>query len=336
MLRLTPAPPVPPREPTGQVQLPSYQDLVLAGVAEARPAQATGKNKQKHKSKHKSNNQKRSGKKLLAIVVVLAAAGGAAYKFRASEPVQKVLGHQPKAAALPVAPFVRPKVTSAEYSVTTSAVQNGTPNNVTTTVRADYALGSNEISIANQVGGAFTTSTEIRTPEFVFRPGADAATWAQEPRVPESLSPYEAAEFIPMINDVVDQPLRDATKAKSSKKETVGGATISTLTYVLDRAKVPEIAPAIFARVPWLFDVPNATTLTIVVSYDAQSGIVRHLSYAVDPPQPGTGSDATWVTSYTLDVTSVNAPVTITVPATAVDPAAVPPVDPAALPAATP
>ena len=79
-----------------------------------------------------------------------------------------------------------------------------------------------------------------------------------------------------MINDIVDQPLRDAVEANSSKSEKVGGATITSLTYVLDRAKVPEIAPAIFARVPWLFDVPNATTLTVEVSYD-ESGLVRHL-----------------------------------------------------------
>ena len=87
---------------------------------------------------------------------------------------------------------------------------------------------------------------------------------------------------------------------------------------MLDRAKVPEIAPAIFARVPWLFDVPNATTLTVDVSYD-ESGLVRHLFFGVDPPQPGTGGGATWVTSYTLDVTSLNAPVSVVVPLDVVD-----------------
>jgi hypothetical protein len=136
--------------------------------------------------------------------------------------------------------------------------------------------------------------------------------------VPETPSPYDAPEFIPMIDDIVDQTLRAATEPTSSKSSTVEGLTVSTLTYVLDRSRVPEIAPAIFARVPWLFDVPNATTLTVEVGYD-ESGLVRHLFLGVDPPQPGTGSGATWVTSYTLDVTSLNTPLTIPIPADVVD-----------------
>ncbi len=107
----------------------------------------------------------------------------------------------------------------------------------------------------------------------------------------------------------------EPTKSKSDKVE---GLTISTITYLIDRARVPEIAPAIFALVPWLFDVPNATTLTVEISYD-ESGLVRHLYLGVDPPQPGTGLGATWVTSYSMDVTSVNAPVTIPVPLDVVD-----------------
>jgi hypothetical protein len=67
-----------------------------------------------------------------------------------------------------------------------------------------------------------------------------------------------------------------------------------------------------------LFDVPNASTLTVEVSYD-KAGVVRHLAFRVDPPQPGTGSDATWVTSYSMDVTTLNVPVTIDVPVDAVD-----------------
>ena len=55
--------------------------------------------------------------------------------------------------------------------------------------------------------------------------------------------------------------------------------------------RFPGIAPAIFARVPWLFDVPNASTLTVKVSYD-ETGLVRQLFFGVDPPQAGTGVDA--------------------------------------------
>ena len=54
------------------------------------------------------------------------------------------------------------------------------------------------------------------------------------------------------------------------------------------------------------------------VSYD-ETGLVRHLFLGVDPPQPGTGIDATWVTSYSLDVTALNAPVAVTVPIDVVD-----------------
>jgi hypothetical protein len=210
-------------------------------------------------------------------------------------------------------------VKSAEFSVTLSAVQNGVPNNVTTKVRADYLTGLGETTVEGQVGGAFTTSREIRTPEYLFHPGDPlATTWTRQPRTPDTPATYDTADFIPMVNDIIDQPLRDSMQPKASMSEKVGGATISSVTYVIERAHVPEVAPAIFARVPWLFDVPNATTLTAVISYD-DTGLIRHLDFRVDPPQPGTGSGATWVTSYTLDVTSLDSPVMISVPVDAVD-----------------
>jgi hypothetical protein len=263
--------------------------------------------------------KKKRGKKLVATLFFLGLIGGLGYHFRDTALVQRVLGQKKSAAPLPKEPFVRPTITSAEYMITLSAVQNGIPNNVTTKVRNDYLTGTGESTIESQVGGAFTSAQEIRTHDFIFRPGvAFGTTWTRQPRAPETPATYDAPEFIPMVNDIVDQPLRDGAKPTSSKSERVGGVTISSLTYVINRARVPEIAPAIFARVPWLFDVPNATTLTVEVSYD-ETGLVRHLNFRVDPPQPGTGSDATWVTSYTMDVTSLNSPVAIEVPVDAVD-----------------
>jgi len=274
------------------------------------------------KSEPRSVNQKKQkggGKKLLKIVLVLGILGGGAYYFRNSGPVQKVLGHDAAAAPLPDVPFVRPSLTTAQYTVTLSAVQNGVPNNVTTQVQADFANAVGESTIDSQVGGAFTSTKEIRTADSIFRPGeAFGKEWSRQPRVPETPSPFDTAEFIPMINDIIDQPLRDAMQPTSSKVASVNGETISTLTYVIDRAKVPEIAPSIYARVPWLFDVPNATNLTVDVSYD-KTGLVRHLYLGVDPPQAGTGIDATWVTGYLLDVTAVNTPVAVTVPVDFVD-----------------
>src|SRR4051794_9216810 len=267
----------------------------------------------------KQAKKKRGGKKLLSLIIVLGIVGGGAYYFRNSGPMQKVLGHDAPAAPLPATPFVRPSVTSAEYSVTLSAVQNGVPNNVTTKVQEDFANGVGQSTVDSQVGGVFTSTQEIRTRDSIFRPGqAFGKEWSRQPRIPETPSPFDTAEFIPMINDIVDQPLRDAMKPTSSKAVSVNGETISTLTYVIDRAKVPEIAPAIYARVPWLFDVPNATSLTVNVSYD-DAGLVHHLYLGVDPPQPGTGVDATWVTGYLLDVATVNAPVAVTVPVDVVD-----------------
>ncbi|MEY2443582.1 MAG: hypothetical protein QOE00_162 [Ilumatobacteraceae bacterium] len=266
-----------------------------------------------------TKRKKKRGKKLFSFLILLGLAGGVGYHFRNTQTVQHVLGHKATATPLPEQPFVRPDVASAEFSVTLSAVQNGVPNNVTTKVRADYLTGTSEITIDGQVGGAFTTSREIRTPEFLFHPGDPlATTWSRQPRTPDTPTTYDAATFIPMVNDIIDQPLRDSMHPTASTSERVGDATISSVTYVIQRAHVPEVAPAIFARVPWLFDVPNATTLTAVISYD-ETGLIRHLDFRVDPPQPGTGSDATWVTSYTLDVTSLNSPVVITVPVDAVD-----------------
>jgi hypothetical protein len=263
--------------------------------------------------------KKKRGKKLMTAVVLLGLVGGATYNFRDAAPIQKLLGRVPAAAPLPDVPFTRPNVVSAEFSITLSAVQNGVPSNLTTKVAQDYAAGVGQSTIESQVGGAFTTTQEIRTRESVFRPGqAFGKEWSRQPRVPEAPSPYDTAEFIPMIDDIVDQPLRDAVEPTSSMSAEVDGVNINTLTYVLDRAEVPEIAPSIFARVPWLFDVPNATTLTVTVSYD-DTGLVRSLYLGVDPPQPGTGSDATWVTSYSMDVTSLNAPVSILVPFDVVD-----------------
>ena len=305
LLRLTTPAVAPVRENAVKpsTQLPSFMELLQTTKPDVKPA--------KHKKKR--------SKKLPVLLVVLGLAGGAGYYFRNSAPVQKVLGKQQQAAPLPDVAFVRPNVTSADYSVTLSAVQNGVPNKVTTHVLADYAGGMSQTTIDSRVGGAFNSVQEIRTREFIFRPGtALGVAWTRQPQVPETPNPYDAAVFIPMINDIVDQPLRDATEPTSSKSETVEGATTTTLTYVLDRASVPEIAPAIFARIPWLFDVPNATTLTVEVAYD-ESGIVRHLFFGVDPPQPGTGSDATWITSYSMDVSSVDAPVAVTVPTDALD-----------------
>ena len=280
----------------------SFQDFIQP-AKETRPAK----------------RKKKRGKKLLTTMILLGMIGGAGYYFRNAAPVQELLGRDQAAAPLPAVPFVRPSVTSAEYSVTLSAVQNGMPNNVTTKVLEDFSGGIGQSTVENQIGGAFTTTQEFRTRESILRPGqAFGAAWTRQPRLPEAPSPYDTADFIPMINDIVDQPLRDAMEPKSSRMSEADAMLITTLTYVIDRAKVPEIAPAIFAKVPWLFDVPNATTLTVEVSYD-ESGLVRHLFFGVDPPQPGTGIDATWVTSYTMDVTSVNAALAIPVPTEAID-----------------
>ncbi len=307
--RLSPPSIGPMRNPTGSMPAVSFQDLIGPSKLETRPLK----------------RRKKRGKKLLTMLVLVGLVGGAGYYFRNAQIVQRVLGHQAAAAPLPDLPFVRPTITSAEYSLTLSAVQNGAPNNVTTAVRADYLGHITESSVESQVGGVFTTTHEVRTADSLFRPGeAMGAMWTRQPVPPGTQTTYESPNFIPMINDIIDQTLRDAAQPSESKSEQVGESTISSLTYVIDRARVPEIAPALFARVPWLFDVPNATTLTVDVSYD-ESGLVRHLDFRVDPPQPGTGSDASWVTSYTMDVTSLNSPLTIVIPVGAVDvPAATP------------
>jgi hypothetical protein len=289
--------PVPITRTTTSVPVLNLQELMQPSKAEARPAQ----------------RKKKRGKKLLTFVLLLAVAGGAGFIFRNSGLVQRVLGND-EIAPLPDVPFVRPTITSAEYAVTLSAVQNGVPNNVTTKVREDFVSGFGESTVESQTGGTFTTTQEIRTRESLFRPGqAYGKLWSRQPRVPETPSPYDVDSYIPMIDDIVDHPLREAMKPTSSKLSEVNGVKITTLTYVLDRSKVPGIAPAIWARVPWLFDVPNASTLTVKVSYD-ETGLVRNLYFGVDPPQAGTGVDAAWVTSYSLDVTSIDLPVAIDVP----------------------
>ena len=266
-----------------------------------------------------TKRKKKRGKKLLTFVALFGIVGGAGYFFRDAAPVQKILGREKSVSPLPEIRFLRPDVTSAEFSITLSAVQNGVPNNVTTNVQEDYTTGVAQTTIESQTGAAFATTQEIRTRDSVYRPGqAFGKEWSRQPQVPETPSPFDAKEFIPMIEDIVDLPLRDAMKPTKSKAIQLDGESMTSLTYVIDRAKVPEIAPAIFARVPWLFDVPNATKLTVNVSYD-KTGLVRHLYLGVDPPQPGTGSDATWVTSYSMDVTTLNVPVVITVPVDVVD-----------------
>jgi hypothetical protein len=299
-LRLSPPTPW-TRENTGSHVI-SFQDLL-------QPSKLDNRSKKR---------KKKAVRKLLSWLLLLGLIGGVGYAVRNTTPVQRVLGHE-KAAPLPETPFTRPTLTSAEYSVTLSAVQNGVPNNVTTKVRADFARDIIETTVESQVGGAFTTTQEIRNTEFVFKSNADPATgWTRVPRTPDLVSPYDVATFIPMVNDIIDQPLRDGAEPKVSKTARLDGVDVSVLTYVIDRARVPEIAPAIFARVPWLFDVPNASTLTVEVSYD-KSGLVRHLAFRVDPPQPGTGSDATWVTSYSMDIVQLNVPEAIETPVSAID-----------------
>lgn len=300
--RLSPVP-VTVRD-TSSTPVISFQDLL-------QPAKTDTRSRKKRKRKR--------GKKLLSLLIVGGLVAGGVYAARNLPIVQHALGRDHQAKPLPETPLVRPSITSAEFSVTLSAVQNGAPNNVTTKVKVDYLNGVGESAVESQTGGAFTSSDEIRTREFVFHPGAAPTDpWTRQPRAPGALDPYDATEFIPMVDGLVDQTLRDAAEPIGSKSEKVGDATLTTLTYRLERAKVPEIAPAIFAMVPWLFDVPNAATLTVRVSYD-DSGLVRHLVFSVDPPQPGTGVDATWITGYELDVTALNLPVAIPVPVNFVD-----------------
>jgi hypothetical protein len=282
----------------------SFQDLMQPNRHEVRPLK----------------RRKKRGKKLLTFVLFIGILCGVGYYFRNSQPVQRVLGHETATATpLPAMAMVRPTVTSAEYSIILSAVQNGAPNVVTTKVRADYLTGTGETNTESQVGGAFTSAQEIRTPDYLFRPGAAFGTaWTRQPRTQETPTTYDTAQFIPMADEIIDEPLRNALQPTVSKSEKVGDETISTMTYVIDRARVPEVAPAIFARVPWLFDVPNATTLTVTISYD-EAGVVRYLDFSVDPPQPGTGIDATWITRYTMRVTSLDSPVAIQIPFDAVD-----------------
>jgi hypothetical protein len=313
---IPPAPPAPPPSLRLSASVPavrdtsstpavSLQELLLPNRTDSRPAPPKKK--------------KKRCKKILVTLVLLGMTGGAGYYFRNAAPIQRLLGKEPPAAPLPDVPFVRQRLTSAEYVVTLSAVQNGVPNNVTTSVLADFTAQTGQSTIESQMGGVFTTTQEIRDRDSIYRPGlALGAQWTRQPRVPETPSPYDVETFIPMVDQIVDQPLRNAMEPTSSKTTEIDGLTVTSLTYVIDRAKVPEIAPAIFARVPWLFDVPNATNLTVEISYD-ESGLVRHLFFAVDPPQAGTGVGATWVTSYTLDVVSVNAPVEIVVPVEALN-----------------
>ena len=287
---------------TSSVPVIGLQELVQPARPEIRPVQ----------------RKKKRGKKLQSVVLLFAIAGGAGFYFRNTGPIQRLLGHD-KMAPLPDVPFARPDITSAEYTITLTAVQNGVPNNVTTKVREDFVNAIGETTVQSQVGGTFTTSQEIRTRDSLIRPGqAFGKEWSRQPRMPDAPSPYDAAQFIPMIDDIIDHPLREAMNPTSSKVSEANGVKITSLTYVLDRAKVPKVAPAIFAKVPWLFDVPNASTLTVRVSYD-ESGLVRHLFLGVDPPQAGTGLDAAWVTGYSLDVTSVNVPVVIDVPVDVID-----------------
>ena len=294
--------PVPVVQNTNSVPAVSLQDYLQPAKADVRS----------------TKKKKKRGKKLLTMIILLGMLAGVGYYFRNAAPIQNLLGHN-EVVPLPDTPFVRPTITSAEYTITLSAVQNGVPNNVTTKVQEDFANGLGESTVESQVGGAFTTAQEIRTTDVVFRPGqAFGKEWSRQPRVAETPSPYDVADFIPMVDQIIDQPLRTATKPTKSKAQTIDGLTITTLTYLLDRSSVPEIAPAIFARAPWLFDVPNAATLTVEVSYD-ETGLVRHLFLGVDPPQSGTGMGANWVTSYSLTVTSLNGPVSIVIPLDVVD-----------------
>ena len=138
--------PVPQVRDTNSIPTLSLQDLLQPSKPDSR-----------------SHKRKKRGKKLLMTVVMLGMLAGGADHFRSAAPIQKLLGHQQQAAPLPDVPFVRPSITTAEYSVTSSAVQNGVPNNVTTKVIADYINGTGQSTVENQTGGAFTSSAEIRT-----------------------------------------------------------------------------------------------------------------------------------------------------------------------------
>ena len=186
--------PVPIIRDTSSVPVLSLQDLMQPTKTETRPAQ----------------RKKKRGKKLLTVVLLLSIAGGAGYYFRNTGPIQRLLGHD-EIAPLPDVPFARPNITSAEYTVTLSAVQNGVPNNVTTKVREDFINAFGESTVESQVGGTFTTTQEIRTRESLIRPGqAYGKLWSRQPRVPDAPSPYDAATFITIKYYNIDHTLREA------------------------------------------------------------------------------------------------------------------------------
>ncbi len=134
----------------------------------------------------------------MPMLVLLGLLGGVGYFLRDSAPIQKLLGKQEPAAPLPATPFPRPTITSADYSVTLSAVQNGVPNNVTTKVQENYATALGQSTVESQMGGQFTATGEIRTADYIFRPGqAYGKEWSRQPRVPETPSPYDAARVHP-------------------------------------------------------------------------------------------------------------------------------------------
>ena len=207
---------------------PSLQEILQPNKSEQRP------------SLQPNRKKKKRSKKLLVLVVLFCVIGGAGFTFRDSAAMQKLLGGQSTVTALPDVPFVRPIVNSAEYSVTLSSVQNGVPNNVTTKVQEDFLLGVGQSTIESQTGATSTTTTELRTVEFIYRPGdAFGAVWSRQPRVPESPSPYDLPTFIPMIDDIIDQPLRDAMEPTSGKTTVVDDIKLMSRTYVIDRAEVP-------------------------------------------------------------------------------------------------
>ena len=197
-----------------------------------------------------SRRRRSGGKKLLSMVVVLGILGGGAYLFRNAAPIQKLLGHDPAAAPLPddavraadahERSVHRDPVGCAERRAQQRHDPRCKKTSPTALVRARSTV---------RWAVSFTSTKEIRTTDSIFRPGqAYGKEWSRQPRVPETPSPFDTAEFIPMISDIIDQPLRDAMQPTSSKATPVNGETISTLTYVIDRAKVPEIAPSIYRQ----------------------------------------------------------------------------------------
>ena len=158
-------------------------------------------------------------KKLLVLVVLFCVIGGAGLTFRNAAAMQKLLGAR-HSTAHAARRAIRPAASNERriHSHPVGRAERRAQQRHDQGARRLRSTGVGESTVESQIGGVFTTTTGVPHRRLDLPPGPGLRQALESTAsCSGNAEPIRPADFIPMIDDIVDQPLRDAMQPTSSK-----------------------------------------------------------------------------------------------------------------------